>query len=158
MANFTIVEAANALYFTITDVRVITSYTIKIQSGAMSDVTEKTLILTAGQIGDLAAGLVLDPSDFGYSDELFSDGLYVFKTTKDSGDDFGAEETYTVGFANIITGEVMRNALEYRTDLDIKTKDWIEEQNIFLINLDYAAQVGSTTHYLENLNALESIQ
>lgn len=154
MANFTIVEAANALYFTITDVRVITSYTIKIQSGAMSDVTEKTLILTAGQIGDLAAGLVLDPSDFGYSDELFSDGLYVFKTTKDS----GAEEPYTVGFANIITGEVMRNALEYRTDLDIKTKDWIEEQNRLLINLDYAAQVGSTTHYLENLNALESIQ
>lgn len=154
MANFTIVEAANALYFTITDVRVITSYTIKIQSGAMSDVTEKTLILTAGQIGDLAAGLVLDPSDFGYSDELFSDGLYVFKTTKDS----GTEEPYTVGFANIITGEVMRNALEYRTDLDIKTKDWIEEQNRLLINLDYAAQVGSTTHYLENLNALESIQ
>jgi hypothetical protein len=154
MANFTIVESANAEYFTLTDVRAIAAYTIKVQSDAMSDITEKTLALDAGQIADLDTGLVLEPTDFGYSETSYVDGIYTFKVTKDA----EAEELYTVGFSNIITGKALRNALEYRVNLDIKTKDWIEEQNRLLNNLEYAARVGSDAHYLENLANLELLQ
>lgn len=154
MANFTIVEATDASYLTITDTRVITTYSISVQCDAMTETTELTISLDAGQITDLATGLVLDPSDFGYSDTLYADGIYSFTIVKDG----GADEPYTVGFANIITGDVMKNSLEYRTYLDTKTKDWIDEQNRLLTNLQYAAQVGSTTHYLDNLEALQALQ
>ena len=153
MANFTIVEATDASYLTITDTRVITTYSISVQCDAMTETTELTISLDAGQITDLATGLVLDPSEFGYSDTLYADGIYSF-TVKYG----GADEPYTVGFANIITGDVMKNSLEYRTYLDTKTKDWIDEQNRLLTNLQYAAQVGSTTHYLDNLEALQALQ
>ena len=154
MANFTIVESANAEYLTITDARSISSYVIKVQGNSMSDLTEKTLTLSPAQIGDLDTGLVLEPTDFGYSETAFVDGIFTFKVTKDA----EAEELYTVGFSNIITGQVMRNALEYRVSMDLKTKDWIEEQNRLLNNLEYAAIVGSDAHYLENLSALELLQ
>ena len=154
MANFTIVEATDASYLTITDTRVITTYSISVQCDAMTETTELTISLSAGQIADLATGLVLDPSDFGYSDTLYADGVYSFTIVRNE----GADEPYTVGFANIITGNVMKNSLEYRTYLDTKTKDWIDEQNRLLVNLQYAAQIGSTTHYLDNLEALQALQ
>lgn len=154
MANFTINQSVDGSYITVRDTRTITtSYVIKVQSSYMTDVTQRTLTLTSDQRGNLATGLVLYPTDFGYTDSVFFDGTYVFKVTKDG----GAEETLTKAFMEIVAGQVFVNALNYRMYLDIKEKSAIQEQMRLLNTMGYSAEVGSTTYFEENLQLLQDL-
>ena len=154
MANFTINQSVDGSYITVTDTRTITtSYVIKVQSSYMTDVTQRTLTLTSDQRGDLATGLVLYPTDLGYTDSIFFDGTYVFKVTKGG----GAEETLTKAFMEIVAGQVFVNALNYRMYLDIKEKSAIQEQMRLLNTMGYSAEVGSTTYFEENLQLLQDL-
>jgi len=154
MANFTISQSVDGSYITVTDTRTInTSYVIKVQSSYMTDTTQRTLTLDSDQRTDLATGLVLYPTDFGYTDSIFFDGTFVFKVTKDG----GTEETLTKAFMEIVAGQVFVNALNYRLYLDTKEKDAIQEQRRLLNNMGYSAEIGSTTYFEENLQLLQNL-
>ena len=156
MANFIIVESTDGTYFTITDTRTIsTSYVITIQSNQMSDTAVKTLTLNETQRVALATGLDLTPSgNFGYTETTFVDGIYDFTIVEDG----GAVELSTEAFAAVITDPTVAELLTYRTYLDYKTRDGILEKYRLLNNLALSAEVGSETHFLENLDALELLQ
>lgn len=156
MANFTILESADGTYFTITDTRTIsTSYVITIQSNRMSDTGIKTLTLTPTQRGELATGLDLTPHEnFSYTETVFVDGIYEFTVAKDG----AAAETSTEAFAAVITDPTIAELLNYRAYLDYKTRDGLLEKYRLLNNLSLSAEIGSETHFLENLDALELLQ
>lgn len=154
MANFTISQAVDGSYITITDTRIIsTSYVIKVQSDYMDNTSQLTLNLDSTQIDDLDTGLVLEPSDFGYTDSVFSDGIFTFVITKDGGDD----ETLVKAFMEITAGLVFKDALNYRLYLDIKTKSTIDEKIRLLNNMGYSAEIGSIAYFAENLQLLQDL-
>lgn len=116
----------------------------------------------------LEEGIDLSPSDLAYAsgseDELtgeteYPDGVYEFTFNIDT--DYSSEPyTYTndptsEGFASIIIGEVIREALNYRIYLDYKSKDEILEKVRLLNNLYFSSQIGSTTAFSENLEQLQ---
>ena len=154
MANFTISQSVDGTYITITDTRTVsTSYVIKVQSSYMGNTSELTLTLDSDQRGDLATGLVLYPTDFGYTDTVFYDGIFTFKITEDG----GTEETLVKAFMELVAGEVFKNALNYRLYLDAKEKSAIDEQVRLLNNLGYSAEIGSTQYFAENLQLLQDL-
>ena len=152
MANFTIKESADGTYFTIMDTRTITtSYVVTVQSNQMSSTATKTLTLSSDQRGDLTTGLDLLPSDFGYSETTFVDGIYDFTVAKDR----AAAEATTEAFAAVITASTISELLNYRTYVDYRTKEGLLEKNRLLNNLAFSAEIGSQNHFLENLQALQ---
>jgi len=154
MANFTISQAVDGSTITITDTRTITTtYVITVQSNSMDYTGKRTLSLSGAQIEDLTTGLSLEPSDVGYSDTLWVDGVFTFTVTTN---DLDAEELVKA-FMEIAAGEVFANALNYRLYLDTKEKSAILEQMRLLNNMGYAAEIGSTTAFSENLELLQDL-
>ena len=143
MANFTIRESADGTYFTITDTRTITlSYEITVQSNQMSSTATKTLTLSSDQRGDLDIGLDLLPSDFGYSETTFVDGIYDFTVAKDG----ATAEATTEAFVAVITASTISELLNYRTYVDYRTKEGLLEKNRLLNNLAFSAEIGSQNY------------
>jgi len=154
MANFTISQAVDGSTITITDTRTITTtYVITVQSDSMDDTETQTLSLSGAQIEDLATGLSLEPSDVGYDNTTWVDGVFTFNVTTN---DLDAEELVKA-FMEIAAGEVFANALNYRLYLDTKEKSAILEQMRLLNNMGYAAEIGSPTAFSENLELLQDL-
>lgn len=154
MADFTISQAVDGSYITITDKRTISvSYLIQVQSSYMDTTSEVEIDLSAEQIAELDTGLDLEPSDFGYSDTTWVDGIFTFNVTPDG----GTEETLVKAFMELSAAQVFKNSLNYRLYLDQKEKSTIQEQVRLLNNMSYSAEIGSTTYFAENLQLLEDL-
>ena len=162
MANFTISQAVDGSTITITDTRATpTTYVITLTTSAMgSDYTDAyTLTLSSDQRTSLATGLSLEVSDFendeggNYPYDTWLDGVYTFNIDRNSAGD----EKLVKAFMEIAAGEVFANALNYRLYLDTKEKSAILEQMRLLNNMGYAAEIGSTTAFSENLELLQDL-
>lgn len=154
MANFTISQAVDGSTITITDTRsIVSTYVLTVQSSSMEDTSTQTLSLSAEQIVDLATGLSLKPSDIGYSEAVWVDGVFTFTVTTN---DLDAEELVKA-FMEIAAGEVFANALNYRLYLDTKEKSAILEQIRLLNNMGRAAKIGSVAAFSENLELLQNL-
>ena len=79
--------------------------------------------------------------------------VFTFTVTTN---DLDAEELVKA-FMEIAAGEVFANALNYRLYLDTKEKSAILEQMRLLNNMGYAAEIGSTTAFSENLELLQDL-
>lgn len=173
--NFTIVEAANAEYFTFTDTtgdyNVTTNPTGWGAPNYTKDLVTNPIRLVVGfdsvnyyyeftSLTDLAS-MELTPALLGMSGDVFDDGIYDFSLQIDPGDTtvWSAAYTYsyTEGFAAVITAEKIKEFLSYRIYLDYKTKDEILENMRLLNNLAYAASTGDTQSFLDNLDTLQQL-
>ena len=109
--------------------------------------------------GNFSGELPLSAAEFneGYTYEdtpgAFIDGVYSFTAT--SGDDTGSR---TEGFVAIITDRTIKEALTYRIYLTKAQKDWINEKMRLLNNIRYAAAVGASDKFVENLEVLQRMR
>lgn len=152
--TFNVQESADASYFTIvnagTDIAGALTLTI-----TDPDSTDYTYTIAVGD--NLTAfngtGLELTVSDISYAESIFADGVYQF-TLNDTVDD----STIYEGFNAIILQDGMKEALSYRVYLTKAQKDYILEKMLYLNNLSYAASVGATDKFNENLEVLQNMQ
>lgn len=172
--NFTVVESANAEYFTFTDTTGDYNVTTNPEGwGAPNytkDLVTNPVRLVVGfdsvnyyyvfsSLTDLAS-IELTPALLGMSGDVFEDGIYDFSMQiSPAGAGYSASYTYnyTEGFAAVITAEKIREFLSYRIYLDYKTKDEILENMRLLNNLAYAAATGDTQSFLDNLDTLQQL-
>lgn len=184
--TFTIEESANGEYLTFTDttgdynvttnptgwgspniarsshypMRLVISYTVN----SVAKTSYCTFTTDAeDDIIALQAGVDIEPSDLTgdtMADTTYTDNTYSFKVQMDVGAGWvdTYTNTYTEGFASVITGTSIREFLPYRIYLDYKTKDEILEKMRLLNNLAFASSTGDTTSFLENLQLLEQLQ
>ena len=155
--TFNVLESADATYFTITNTGadVAVELTLTVIDNSTSD--SYTFTIAAGtDLDDFnGAGLIIGVDDLvpSYGSSAFTDGNYTF-TINDGVDD----STITEGFAAIQTQSVMKEALGYNVYLSQAAKTYIQEKILYLNNLAYAASVGSTDKFTENLNVLERMR
>jgi hypothetical protein len=83
---------------------------------------------------------------------VFKDGIYLFTIGGTN------EGTWTEGFAAEISESVMVDSLGYRIYQTSAVKDYINEKIRILNNLRYAAQIGATDKFLENLEILQRME
>ena len=152
--TFNVLESADATYFTIvnTGSTVATPLTLTVTDPNSVDYTFN---ITSGTYLDAfnGAGLELDVSDISYAESVFADGVYQF-TLNDGVDD----STIYEGFNAVILQDGMKEALSYRVYLTKAQKDYILEKMLYLNNLSYAASVGATDKFNENLEVLQNMQ
>ena len=152
--TFNVEESADASYLTIVnegaDVAVQLILTV-----TDPDSVAYTYTITTGTKLDAfnGAGLEITVSDLSYAEAVFADGVYQF-TLNDSADD----STIYEGFNAVILQNGMKEALSYRVYLPKAQKDYILEKMLYLNNLSYAASVGATDKFNENLEVLQNMQ
>jgi len=172
--NFTIVEAANAEYFTFTDTTGDYNVTTNPEGWGTpnyeKDIVTNPVRLVVGfdsvnyyyefsSLSDLAS-MEITPILLGLAGDTFEDGIYDFSLQiSPAGGGYSASYTYsyTEGFAALITAEKIKEFLSYRIYLDYKTKDEILENMRLLNNLAYAASTGDTQSFLDNLDILQQL-
>ena len=103
---------------------------------------------------DLDTGVVLNASTI-VNSGTYIDGIYTF-TLRDAGDTTTLGQV-SEGFAAIVAGQVMRDALNYRPELDIKTRIALLERMRLLNCLSYSATLGTIEGYNENLETLQML-
>ena len=113
-----------------------------------------TVSHTFGATDDLDAGVVLNATDI-VNASTYIDGIYTF-TLRDAGDTTTLGQV-SEGFAAIVAGQVMRDALNYRPELDIKTRIALLERMRLLNCLSYSATLGTIEGYNENLEMLQML-
>lgn len=150
--TFNVQESADASYFTIVNegVDVATQLTLTVIGPNVTyDYT-----ITVGALLDSFNGLGLEitAATLGYATK-FADGVYQF-TLNDGVED----STIYEGFNAVILQDGMKSALSYRVYLPKATKDYILEKMLYLNNLSYAASVGATDKFNENLEILQNMR
>lgn len=152
--TFNVLESADASYFTIVNEGVDVATQLILTVTAPNSVTYNYTIT----VGDLlnsfnGLGLKITAATLGYSATKFADGIYQF-TLNDSVDN----STIYEGFNAVILQDGMKSALSYRVYLPKATKDYILEKMLYLNNLSYAASVGATDKFNENLEVLQNMR
>lgn len=152
--TFNVLESADATYFTIvnTGSTVATPLTLTVID-PNSVVYNYTI--TVGALLDSFNGLGLEitAATLEYNATKFADGVYQF-TLNDDVDN----STIYEGFNAVILQDGMKSALSYRVYLPKATKDYILEKMLYLNNLSYAASVGATDKFNENLEILQNMR
>ena len=152
--TFNVEESADASYLTIVNegADVATQLTLTVTD---PDSVVYTYTITTGtKLNSFnGAGLEITVSDLSYAEAVFADGVYQF-TLNDSVDD----STIYEGFNAVILQDGMKEALSYRVYLPKAQKDYILEKMLYLNNLSYAASVGATDKFNENLEVLQNMQ
>lgn len=152
--TFNVLESADATYFTIvnTGSTVATPLTLTVTD---PDSVDYTFNITSGTYLDAfnGAGLELDVSSISYAESIFADGVYQF-TLNDGVDN----STIYEGFNAIILQDGMKEALSYRVYQTKAQKNYILEKMLYLNNLAYAASVGATDKFNENLVVLQNMR
>lgn len=151
---FNVLESADATYFTIvnTGSNVATPLTLTVTD---PDSVTYNYTITVGALLDSfnGLGLKITAAALGYGATKFADGIYQF-TLNDSVDNSVIYE----GFNAVILQDGMKSALSYRVYLPKATKDYILEKMLYLNNLSYAASVGATDKFNENLEILQNMR
>lgn len=149
-------ESVDGNYFTIQriggDAVVTPSKILKITYTEDNVIT--TVSHTFGSTDDLDVGVVINAATV-VSTDTYIDGIYTF-TLRDAGDATTLGQT-SEGFAAIVAGQVMRDSLSYRAELDIKTRIALLERVRLLNCLSFAATLGSIESYNENLEMLQQL-
>ena len=102
---------------------------------------------------DLLEGVVIKPQMLGgYPNNTFTDGIKTLTLSFD-----GKEPSTTEGFAAIIADKVMREAANYKLEMNLQMKEAIWDRIVLLNNLSMAATVGSIGNFEDNLKLLERI-
>lgn len=138
------------------------------------DVEEAKLIMTYNEVEyEVELPVVADFLDIwtiGYEvsadtfgiGNIFPDGVYDFRVEiVDNSDNTYPEEdpwAIVVGFAAIITREVMKDSLTYHPSKQRSHRDWITEQHRLLDNLRYSAHTGNIMYFRDNLAYLQKIR
>ncbi len=152
--TFNVLESADATYFTIVNMgsNVATPLTLTVTD---PDSVTYNYTITAGDLLNSfnGLGLKITAATLGYSATKFADGIYQF-TLNDSVDN----STIYEGFNAVILQDGMKSALSYRVYLPKATKDYILEKMLYLNNLSYAASVGATDKFNENLEILQNMR
>ncbi len=104
-----------------------------------------------------------EPDDTSYPSLRFKDGVYDFQVfiVEDDTEYPEAEEpqwSVIMGFAAIITREVMRDSLTYHPSQEKQKKEWILEQMRLLDNLKYSADTGNLQFFQDNLTQLQKLR
>lgn len=152
--TFNVQESADASYFTIVNegVDVATQLTLTVIDP--NSVTYNYTITTGTLLNSFnGAGLEITAATLGYGNTKFADGIYQF-TLNDGVED----STIYEGFNAVILQDGMKSALSYRVYLPKATKDYILEKMLYLNNLSYAASVGATDKFNENLEILQNMR
>jgi hypothetical protein len=152
--TFNVEESADASYLTIVNegADVATQLTLTVTDP--NSVVYTYTITTGTKLNSFnGAGLEITVSDLSYAEAVFADGVYQF-TLNDSVDD----STIYEGFNAVILQDGMKEALSYRVYLPKAQKDYILEKMLYLNNLSYAASVGATDKFNENLEVLQNMQ
>lgn len=153
--TFNVQESADASYFTIVnegaDVETQLTLTVTAPNGETYDYT-----ITDGASLDSfnGLGLKITTATLGYNATKFADGIYQFTLLNDEVD----ASTIHEGFNAVILQDGMKSALSYRVYLPKATKDYILEKMLYLNNLSYAASVGATDKFNENLEILQNMR
>jgi hypothetical protein len=152
--TFNVQESADASYFTIVNegVDVATQLTLTVID---PDSVPYNYTITVGALLNSFNGLGLEitAATLGYNATKFADGIYQF-TLNDGVED----STIYEGFNAVILQDGMKSALSYRVYLPKATKDYILEKMLYLNNLSYAASVGATDKFNENLEILQNMR
>ena len=152
--TFNVEESADASYLTIVNegADVATQLTLTVTD---PDSVVYTYTITTGtKLNSFnGAGLEITVSDLSYAEAVFADEVYQF-TLNDGVDD----STIYEGFNAVILQDGMKEALSYRVYLPKAQKDYILEKMLYLNNLSYAASVGATDKFNENLEVLQNMQ
>ena len=152
--TFNVLESADATYFTIVNTGG-TVATPLILTVTDTNSVSYNYTITVGALLDSfnGLGLKITAATLGYSATKFADGIYQF-TLNDSVDNSVIYE----GFNAVILQDGMKSALSYRVYLPKATKDYILEKMLYLNNLSYAASVGATDKFNENLEILQNMR
>lgn len=152
--TFNVQESADASYFTIVNEGVDVATQLILTVIDPNSVTYNYTI-TVGALLDSFNGLGLEitAATLGYNATKFADGIYQFTLN-----DGVKDSTIYEGFNAVILQDGMKSALSYRVYLPKATKDYILEKMLYLNNLSYAASVGATDKFNENLEILQNMR
>ena len=156
--KFNVLEKPDASAFTIVNegTDVATNATLTITSPNTDD-TEATIVITGDDLiafnGD-GLNIIFSSTSFTGVNGKFEDGIYNFNIVADNSD----EGDHVEGFAAIITAEVIKDALSYRTRMTKAVKEYIQEKMMLLNNLAYAASTGNQDSFNSNLSILQRMR
>lgn len=107
-------------------------------------------------------GIEIKASELGQGN-YFTDGVYDFtvQLEDENGDTYPTgDEVWgiTVGFAAVITREVMQDTLSYHPSNKRRHREWILEQHRLLDNLRYSSQTGNIMYFRDNLDHLKKLR
>lgn len=176
--KFKIEEAADALAFTFTDLTgIYHSVTNPTGWGApnldQASVAEASLLIrfqdnteyeypldvSGGTLEHWTNGIEIFTHDIDFPSEKFTDGIYDFRLwVKDTFDDEYYSGSVVMGFCAVITGEVMKSSLSYKTSEKRTYKEWLLERMRLLDNLRYSADTGNLQHFQDNLTTLQRLK